>query len=222
MKVEICLLFITLLVFLFVGNQQISNFSFISKNKNNIEVNNFVVVNKNQNKIQFKDIKDNSMRINKLCIHDTRTDKVNCLNKEDLALAKESPDLRNSMVCLGDSCISELHAGVLNGSNYTHIKTDPLGKTSMEVNTFHAHPGTNHSTWNWHLHYTGNIPESRPTNKNKSKSGFWNQLFKLEGIDREPSGDPIAFGAGLGSQVEIPINSVVKTQQDRPGDSSLF
>lgn len=222
MKVEICLLFITLFIFLFVGNRQISNFSFISKNNNTIEIKDFIAVNKDQNEIKFKNIEDNTIRVNKLCIHDTKTDKVNCLSKEDLALAKESPDIRNSMVCLGDACINETHADLLKGNKWVHIKTDPLGKTSMEVQTLHSHPGTNHSSWNWFLHYAGAIPESRPTNKNMRKSGFWNQLFRLEGIDREPAGDPVAYGASLGSLVEVPVNSSVSPQRDSSGYSSLL
>lgn len=215
MKVEICLLFITLFIFLFVGNREISNFSFISKNNNTIEIRDFVSINKNKNQIRFKNIDDNSIRVNKLCIHDTRTDKVNCLSKEDLAIAKDSPDMRNSMVCLGDACINDLHAGMLNGSKWTHIKTDPLGKTSIESQKLSSHPdGTHWGGWSWTFEFPGYVPSIRSTTNNMRNGRFWKQLYRLKGIDREPSGDPVAYGASLGSQVSAPINTTVRPQRD--------
>jgi hypothetical protein len=212
MKIELLLLFIALCVFLFVGNMQISNFSFISKNKNTIEINNPVVINKEQNMVDFKDINDNAIRVNKICIHDTRKNNINCLKKEDLALAKDLPDLRHSMACIGDECISELHAGLLNGDYWAHIKTDPLGKTSLECQTLHTHKANHHKDWRvggLNLEYSGMIPSSNITINNNRQKHFDNQLFKLEGIDRKPSGDPIAFGASLGSRANIPVNSLL-------------
>ena len=43
------------------------------------------------------------------------------------------------MVCIGDTCINENHAKILNGDADFYIKTDPLGNNSIQAKGFVWH-----------------------------------------------------------------------------------
>jgi hypothetical protein len=218
MNYTLIILFIVLFVFLSITTKHINNFSFITTKDGTIEIDNNIFINRDVNNIKFTNIEENTIRIKKLCIHDTLQNKINCISDTEIALLKDLPCLRKSMFCLGDACINEQHAKVLSGQDSTHIKIDPIGNTSLEQKTLHVHPWTHPGNFN--LDYLGYIPQIGKTNKDRYGYKLKNQLYTIHGIDRVPSGDPTAFGAGLGSQVEIPVYSASSPQTDTPNNNS--
>lgn len=215
MKIDLLLLFITLFIFIVVGNTQISNFSFISKNSNTVEISEPIIINREGNKLEFRDTYDNSIRVNKICIHDTVRNKTECINKEEILLAQEMPDIRKSMVCMGDSCINEDHAKILNGTGHFFIKTDPLGKSRLQAKQLIYHPMSHYDAKWLNLTWTekDEIPDVSGASSNNYDITY--QLHKFEPIDRRPDGTLNAYGASLMSEVSLPL----KTKTDSHNNS---
>lgn len=207
MKLKIGLLFIVIFILLTLSSKEISNFSFISRDDGSIEINEPVIINKNQNKIEFKNIKENSIRVNKICIHDTIKNETNCLNKEDLGILKNLPTARKSAFCLGDSCINEIHAKVLRGEETFYIKSDDVGNTSLQSETLHYHSSIHDSYKSDNIKYLGRIPYPERTNKNIGSDNYNHQQYTLDSAERVGPGNPQAFGAALSNTKNVPVKA---------------
>ena len=224
MILKIILLFIVVFILITLSHKEISNFSFTSKDDGSIEVNEPIIINKDQNKISFKDVRENSIRVNQICIHDTIKNKTNCLTAEHLGIVKNLPATRKGSFCLGDTCINETHAKALTGQNSLFIKTDPLGKTSLQSETLHMHKSKHGWDMMGYPTYIGNIPYSERTNKNIYDSNFYHQQFRLFSVEREGPADPTAFGASLANSTMIPYRTEIQPVTDTVGNnnSELF
>lgn len=208
MKLKLGLLFIVIFILITLSSKEISNFTFISRDDGSIEINEPVIINKNQNKIKFKNIKENSIRVNKICIHDTINNETSCLTKEDLGILKNLPTARKSSFCLGDTCVNEIHAKVLRGEETFYIKSDDVGNTSLQSETLNYHTSAHMKGYhNPNIDYLGRIPYPEITNKNPGSFNFNYQQYKLFGADRKASADPTAFGASLSNQKVVPIKA---------------